>query len=685
MKISIEWLKEYVEIEVSPWQLKEDLTMAGLVVESVSEIPGDSVLELEVTSNRPDCLSHIGVAREVAALYKKSLRMPATRRRLKARQERLPYSIEIRDLDLCPRYVGLVMDGIRVGPAPEWMQRRLEAAGMRPVNNIVDITNYVLLEYGHPLHAFDFKRIQQGKIIAGRAVPSQKMTTLDGIERELDGEMLLISDAGGAVAIAGVMGGESSEISITTQEILLECAYFSPTSVRRTSKKLGLSTEASYRFERGADWNGTLPAIARTCFLIEKYAHGRIAGSVQDVYPRLIDPVQISLFGERVDQLLGVKMQDAFIEETLGNLGFKVSRKGRRCWLVTCPTFRADMELEADLVEEIARFHGYQNIPTTSPAGKSAGQPSPASPVVNSARRILLGLGYSEAINLSFANEIEFSMFPSSSVDRVALRNPLTEDTQFLRTSIVPGLVKSAKRNFNFGNYHVRLFELGHVFQSAGDGLAGERTCLGILGTGSIAGFNWHNPIECYDYFHLKGIMTAFLRAMHGSDADIRPTSQVSWLNPSNASSIMVEGKSVGVMGSLHPSLQEELKFRQQVFLAELDFTELSRYLLQPVRYASLAKYPAVERDLSLIVSKQTRYSDMEVGIAGLGIPELRCVLLIDVYEGEKIPQGRISMTLRFTFQDREATLTVDRVQGFSDNILDFLSTKYNAELRYQL
>ncbi len=682
MKISIDWLKEYLDVPESPEKLQADLTLSGLVVESITRMGNDVVLEIEVTSNRPDCLSHVGVARELSALYQRPLRFPAARKRLRIPAERIPFSIEIRDPDLCPRYVGIVLDNVRLGPSPDWMQKRLEAAGMRPLNNIVDITNYVLLELGHPLHAFDFAALREGRIVVSRAGEGQKITTLDGIDRQLDSEMLLINDGRGPVAIAGVMGGLHSEISLSTTTVLLECAYFRPSSVRRTSKKLGLSTEASYRFERGADWDGTVPAIARTCQLIAELAGGRIAGSVQDVYPNVIPPVQIDLQRRHAESLLGVSLEDSFIESTLARLNFKLKRKGKSAWIVTCPTYRADMELEADLVEEIARFHGYQNIPTTIPASKSAGVPAPGSFCESAARRILLGMGYCEAVNLSFAAEQEHLEFPPLAGERVAVKNPLTEDTQYMRTTVAAGLVKATRNNFNHDNREVRLFEIGRVYHRGPGGAPVEKKMLGIAGTGSYSGLNWVQSEEVYDFFHIKGMVELLLQGMRCQAPEIAGVAEAPWLNPADGSYVSVGGERIGVVGSLHPDLAEKYKIRQSVYLAELDFETLCSLAFAPVKFEALARFPSVERDLSIVVDAGTSYAEVCSGIGSLGMTELVRINLIDVYTGEKIPAGKVSLTLRFIFQDRERTLTVDRIQGFSDNIFTFLKNSFGAQLR---
>jgi phenylalanyl-tRNA synthetase beta chain len=682
MKINVQWLKDYVEVPPGIDKLRDELTLSGLVVESVSQVEGDMVLEIEVTSNRPDCLSHVGVAREVAARYDMPLRLPETRKRLYTRPERVPFAVELADADLCPRYVALVMDGVQVGPSPEWMQRRLQSAGLRPVNNIVDITNYVLLELGHPLHAFDFDRLRGGKIVVGRAQAGEKFVTLDGIERHLDSEMLMINDAEGPVAIAGVMGGLNSEISLSTRRVLLESAFFRPASIRSTSKKLGLSTDASYRFERGADWDATVTAVARTCQLIEQIANGRIAGSLQDVYPEKIPPVQIMLSRPRAEALLGVQLTDDFVESTLRKLHFRPVRRAKGAWLVNCPTFRADMELEADLIEELARFYGYQNIPTTLPPSKTIGIASPVYVQERAAREALLGLGFSEGINLSFASHEDQTHFPAPGADAVAIRNPLTEDTGCLRTTLAAGLVKSVQRNFNHDVKRVKIFELGKVYRHGEEGRLIERRALGIAASGQTAPPNWHSAESPYDFFHLKGAVCALLRAMHSASFEIVAGAETSWLDPADACSIFIEGTLAGVMGGLHPALAEGYKVRQPVYLAELDFQALCEHAFRPVRHAGLPRFPAMERDLSLLLDRTVTYGAVRDAILSLGIVELTGIDLIDVYEGEKIPAGKFSMTLRLTFLDLERTLIVDRVQAFSDNVLAFLREKFGAKLR---
>jgi phenylalanyl-tRNA synthetase beta chain len=682
MKISVEWLKEYVEISESPAGLKADLSMKGLLVEDIAESGGTPVLDIEITSNRPDCLSHIGIAREIAAIYDRRLKMPPVEENLSIENDAIPFGIEIADPELCPRYVGLVMDGVKVGASPEWMQKRLEAAGMRPLNNVVDITNYVLLEMGHPLHAFDFDVLRGGKIVVRRSAPGAPFKTLDGVERKLDGDMLMINDGEGPVAIAGVMGGLDSEIAAGTTRVLLEAAYFQPASIRRTARRLGLSTEASYRFERGADWDNLVQSIARACLLIKQLAGGRVAGGLKDIYPAPKEPVRIELDRRRAGKLLGVELTDDFIETTLGRLGFALKKSGEGNWMVSCPTFRADMELEADLIEELARFYGYDNIPATFPPAMSAGMRSPVYELENAIRDALCVYGHSEAVNLSFAVEADHVDFPPLAGERIAVRNPLTEDTRYMRTTLAAGLTRTAKRNFNFSRHNVRLFEIGKTY-FPGDGNApSERNTLGILGTGGFFDSNWLNAEPAYTFYHLKGLIEGLLQRLRIGNYVIEPLRGVVWLSPEDAACIRIGGEIAGVFGTLSPALEEKYKLRQPVRLAEIDLEKIASHAFAGVAYERLPKLPAAERDLSVIVGRDIAFQAIRNGIEGLRIAEIAGIRLIDVYEGEKIPEGKVSLTLKLTFLDREKTLTIERIQEFMNTVLAFLNSNYGAELR---
>jgi phenylalanyl-tRNA synthetase beta chain len=415
---------------------------------------------------------------------------------------------------------------------------------------------------------------------------------------------------------------------------------------------------------------------------MRRFAHGRIAGSVQDVYPAPIAPAVIELSAEHAGDLLGVDLTPRFIQTTLKRLDFKPVRQGKGSWLVQCPTYRADMELEADLIEEIARFHGYQNIPATVPAGMTVGEPSLWYPYERSVRAILLGMGYSECINLSFANQLENRCFPLAEGLPLQIRNPLTEDTQFMRGWLAPGLTRSAKQNFNHNQRSVRLFEVGKRFRRAEDGAVVERDSLGILGTGSLSSPNWLGATAEYDFFQLKGTVMALLSGLRCAPAEILPIARIHWLDEAACAAIVIGDRRMGLLGRLHPDLEEEFKLKQAVYIAEIDFQELYKHVFSPVRFEPLPRFPSVERDISIVVSNEFSYHSLRQGILELKVPELSALDLIDVYEGGQIPAGRVSMTLRLTFMDREGTLTVDRVQGFSDNIRSYLRDHFGAENR---
>jgi len=494
--------------------------------------------------------------------------------------------------------------------------------------------------------------------------------------------MLLINDGEGPVAIAGVMGGMESEISSSTTRVLLESAYFDPASIRRTSKKLGLSTEASYRFERGADWDNTMPSIGRVCTLMEELAGAHVAGSIQDVYPKKLDPVRISLKRENASSLIGVPLEKDFIESTLSRLNFRLEAAKEDSWNVICPTYRADMELEADLIEELARFYGYQNIPTTLPYGRNVGSYSPVYKLENAVREILVGLGFNEAVNLSFADESDSTEFSNGSDERVGVKNPLTEDAKYMRTALAPGLVRSAKRNFNFDRRFVRLFEIGKVYRSGPDGIPVERNMLGIIGTGGFTDQNWKQPDTSFDFFHLKGTLETLLRGIRIHSYEIESTNATSWLNEADAAILNINQDPTGVLGSLSQALEEKYKLRQQVYLAEIEFESLARHAFAPINFDPLPRYPSSERDISIVVNQDLAYSKIKACISDLGISELVKIALVDVYEGKNIPLGKVSLTIKLSFQDRERTLTVDRVQDFVDTVLSFLLKTYGAELR---
>ncbi len=445
MKISYQWLGDFLDLDVDASGLANVLTKVGLAVEEIEELENDFVLDVEVTTNRPDCLNHLGIAREIAAQLGLQLKSPD----FSPLQDEVdsstqwPAGVSIENRELCPRYAARVLSGFTIGESPDWLKARLEAVGQRPINNIVDITNYVLLEVGHPLHAFDYHKLEEHRIIVRAAKPSERLTTLDGFERQLDSSMLVIGDARQPVAMAGIMGGEESEVSQDTRVILLESAYFNPASVRHTAKKLGLRTEASFRFERGADPQIPVKALNRTCRLIQEIAGGVMAGPVLDEFPNPPAQNSVQLRSQRLLKVLGVEIDPEFVTDTLSRLEFEASTTQKGIWQVQVPSFRVDVEIEDNLVEEVARHYGYDRIESTYPDAPGVGRFLPTDEHDRLLTATLEGLGFWEAFNYVFTHPSKEAAFWNSSPSMAAISNPLTEEDTHLRVSLVPGLVEA--------------------------------------------------------------------------------------------------------------------------------------------------------------------------------------------------------------------------------------------------
>src|SRR3569832_599316 len=499
MFIGYEWLKELTHTRLSPAELRERLTMVGLAIDAVDEHNGDAVLDVEVPSNRPDCLSHVGVAREVSVIEKGELRLPASEPP-KAEGRAADFtSVEIKDPDLCPRYAARLVRGVKIGPSPDWLVKRLETIGQRPINNVADITNYVLHELGQPLHAFDFEKLDGRRIVVRRAHGSEKLKTLDGVERTLTNDMLVIADAEKAVALAGIMGGEESEISSQTKDVLIESAYFAPHSIRLTARQLGMDTEASRRFERGADPDGALRAQHRCVELICELAGGVATEDAIDVYPKPFSERVIDLRPERVPGLTSLSVETSEMVRILTGLGFERTGESEGRLIFKVPSWRIDVEQEEDLVEEIARHTGYEKIAEELPPTNGSGEYRPAEMQQRSLRRALNAFGFDEAINFSFiAQESRFDLIPwlaGREEHQPQLANPIIEDAAWMRSTLLPGLLASLRHNLNHGIRDVRLFEVGRIFSGLGDQqLPQERLALALIASGGALEENRAQP-----------------------------------------------------------------------------------------------------------------------------------------------------------------------------------------------
>lgn len=685
MFISLNWLRELTETRFSPEEIRERLTMVGLAIDAVEKHDGDVVLDVEVPSNRPDCLSHVGIAREVAVIERGHLRLPsAAAPKTEGRSASLT-SVEISDPDLCPRYAARVVRGVKIGPSPDWLAKRLEAIGQRPINNVADITNYVLHELGQPLHAFDFEKLGGRRIIVRRAAPGEKLKTLDGVERNLTRDMLVIADAEKPVALAGIMGGEESEISNGTKDVLIESAYFAPDSVRKTARQLGMDTEASRRFERGADPEGVLRAQQRCVELICAIAGGVTTDDAIDIYPQRFNERVVSLRPERVPGLTSISVAPAEIERILVGLGFEADGGGAMSFKV--PSWRVDVEQEEDLVEEVARHAGYDRIVSELPPSRVAGEYQPGEMKQRSLRRALNACGFDEAINFSFIpQETRFDLIPSlrgTENGQPQLTNPIIEDAAWMRSTLLPGLLNSLRHNLNHGIRDVRLFEIGRVFSliTAGE-LPQETLALALVATGGVLEEDRAQAEREFDFFDLKGALEAAVDWMNLSPL-VFAQSSARHLRAGQTASIRLENdKEIGAIGRLAQDLVTSYKFRQPVYVLELDLDALINGPAKLIQYSPLPRYPSVTRDISLLLDRKVGLEEILAAVNDRSVPDCRSVKLVGTFEGGNIPSSRRSITLRLEYRSDERTLRDEEVEERHSLLTSSLLERFAAEQR---
>ncbi|MGB8507248.1 MAG: phenylalanine--tRNA ligase subunit beta [Pyrinomonadaceae bacterium] len=698
MNISYNWLRELTDIEHEPRELARRLTAVGLAVDAVHESNNDYIIEIDLTSNRPDCLSHVGVAREVAAFEKGSVRLPETIVNAVEGLTGSFASVEILDEELCPRYAARVVRGVKIGPSPAWLAARLEAIGQRPINNVADITNYVLHEFGQPLHAFDLATLTGKRIIVRRAGAGEKIKTLDGFVRELDAEMLVIADAARAVAIAGVMGGEETEISDSTTDVLIESAYFNPASVRRTSKRLGLQTEASYRFERGTDYDGVRRAQDRCVALICEIAGGVATEDLIDLCPRPIESGRVTLRPARVEALTGISVSDDECLRILTALGFEPDNVNSQSLnqhaelTLRVPSWRVDVALEEDLVEEVARHAGYEKIIDELPPSVLSGEYLEGENRRRAARRALTDLGFDEAINFSFidaAHDGQFDLMPGlEAVDDnaerfVTLSNPVIEGLTRMRPTLLPGLLDAVRRNSNHGTRNVRLFEFGRVFAAApaGEPLPTERQAFALVLTGGEIEQGKAEPTRQLDFYDLKGALESAATSLNLDALEFEAAS-ARHLREGQAARVSLNGRMVGTLGRLSEEVADAYKFRQPVYVAEVNLDALLETPELPVRYTPLPRYPAVTRDASLLVPRLITFDELRRAVLDLDIEYCRSVSLVDVYEGANVPDGQRSLTLRAEYRADDRTLRDEEVDLMQARVVETLTAKFGAQLR---
>ena len=652
----------------------------------------DVVFELEITPNRPDCLSLIGVAREIRAETGNPLKLPSGDLKESETDIQELTSVTINAPDLCPRYAARVIQGVKVGESPAWLQQRLESVGVGVINNIVDVTNFVLMEYGQPLHAFDYHKLTENRIVVRRATDGEKLTTLDEVERELATDMLVIADAENPVALAGIMGGYDSEITETTCDILLESAYFNPSSVRATAKALGISTEASYRFERGADPGVVITALDRAAQLITELAGGTICEGVVDVYPGEQPLTRIQLRPERVNFVLGTTIEIAEMVQILNRLEFDVETSGD-VYQVTVPTFRSDVTREIDLIEEIARVYGYDNIPTALPKGDiPVPPPNPKTEVHNRIRRFLLAAGMMEAVNYSFCDPNCFDKIRLNASDplrdTVKLRNPLSPEMSVLRTTLLPSLLENAQHNRNHQIDTIALFEIGSVFiHNNQNGRSDLRIATlepervtGIL-AGQIGEGIYSNPYRQPDFFDVKGLVEGILEVCGIADYTLQKADTPTF-HPGRNAAVLLGNRQLGTFGEAHPQVLENYDLPYKAYLFEFDLEGLVDAAVFAKRFEPISIYPKVARDLAIVVDKEI-LSDMPTElIYTTGGDVVESVRLFDVYEGEQVPEGKKSLAYTITYHSATETLTDKAVNALHDKVVKRLNQELGAELR---
>ncbi len=648
----------------------------------------DTILDISITPNRPDCLCVIGVAREIAALTHQRVKYPALSLSDRGEEVHQKTSVTILDPDLCPRYVARMIEGVKIGPSPLWMRNRLEKVGVRSINNVVDVTNFVMMEYGQPLHAFDFDLLEEGRIVVRRAQKGEAFVTLDGVKRTLDGEMLMICDGVKPVAIAGVMGGLNTEIKEDTKIVLLESAYFNPMGNRRTSKELGLETEAAFRFGRGIDYGGCVAAANRASQLIQELAGGRVMEGVVDAYPNPIRSSPIRLSVRKIHQVLGTEISAKQARAYLEDLELDVRGKDEDILIVTPSSFRGDLEREIDLIEEIARMDGYEKIPLSLPKGP----PSPEERsreffLERKAVELLLQHGYYEVITYSFTSPTSWDFIGLNPDDprRKYLRilNPLTEDFSVLRTSLIPGLMETARYNVTRKNSNLKIFELKKVFfPQEGERLPKEVKYLAGLAMGADQDPHWAFSPRPIDFYDVKGCVEDLLEALQIEEIKFSRAEDIPYLHPGKASRVLCGKEVLGVLGEVHPQVLGYYEIHGKAYLFEIDFEQMVKWAGEGKRFQPLPKFPVVYRDLSLVVDDDLEVDKVAEAIWNFHQPFIDEVNLFDVYRGAPISEGKKGVSYRIRYQASDRTLTDEEVNRYHEKVIFQLREIFQVELR---
>jgi len=669
MKISLNWLSDYIEIGNSAEQIAETLSDLGFPCEGIEKVGDDTVIDIEVTSNRGDCLGYIGVARELAAVTGKELKLPVVELEELNKDVTEFAGVEIAEPDLCGRYTARVIEGVKVGQSPDWLKNRLEAIGLRSVNNVVDATNYAMMETGQPPHAFDYAKIKKGKIIVRKAVSGEQLISIDGTTCELNTDMLVIADPQGPVAIAGVMGGLGTEVSDTTTTILLEDAYFDPVSVRTTSRRLALPSEAAFRFERTVDIEMIDWASKRTAQLITQVAGGKVARGVVDIYPK--KPVQknVTLRLSRLNKLLGIEISAEEVVRILSALSFKPQRKDE---VVSCtvPSWRSDIYREVDLIEEVARVHNYNKIPTEQKISIKVAPVDVRQKLAGAIGTYLNSCGYYETITVAFVDNSIAELFTDPRhKENLGVRDQSRKNANLLRQSLIGSLLGVLKTNVNARNLPCRVFEIADTFipTDKADTLPIEKTKMALVCDSDLR--------------DLRGAIEGLIRNINRDTQIFFTPSELVWAQ--TGAQITVNSKVIGTIGIVSTAVKEKFDYKNLTpFAAELDFEQLLALYTGVIKVKPIPRFPAIERDLSIIVQEKIKWADIAEAVKEKATSELQDIQFIGIYRGKGIPTGKKSVTISLRFRDEEGTLTHDTADSLEADIVKSLTQSVGAELR---
>lgn len=681
MKLSYTWLKDYIDLKVTPEKLADILTTIGLEVKNIEKVEKDSIFEIEVTPNRPDCLSIIGIARELRAATGKILECPKTKLESKTpkalSKDARSSEISIEDKTLCTRYTARLITDVKIGASPKWLCDRLSAMGLRPVNNIVDITNFCLLEMGQPMHAFDFDKISGGKIIVRSAKDGESIVTIDGIKRKLEKGMLVIADAAKPIAIAGIMGGLDTEISAGTKNILLESAYFNPVSVRRTAFKLALSTESSYRFERGVDPGMILEASNRATSMIEEMAEGRI-GLVKDVGLKAVSKKAVPLKLERLNEVLGTNIPSTAVRRILTNLGLMTFGSHDRL-LVEIPSFRGDIKETEDLIEEIARISGYNNVPSTIPKIIEQSERMQTPKIIeDKAKNTLISLGIDEILTYSLTSLDLIKKSGLNPENAIAIKNPLSIEQEAMRLSLIPGMLNAVAFNINRRADSIRFFESGRTYYKEGNNFREARSiAIALSGMPS----DWKNKACEYDFFDLKGIVEVLFCRL-GIKNVLFEKADLPIYSKDRCAVIKSGTECLGNIGEISKKVLSGFDIKRNVIASEIFLEDIIKMASLEKRFEKIPRFPSVYRDISIVAGCDISSEKIISLVKEFGRGLVIGVKLIDFYRGKNIPAGSVGLSYRIEYQDKEKTLTDEEINSIDKDIKDNLTNKLSIKLR---